>query len=280
MRKYGLFGSLAALLAACASATMTLTPSLQAGRVRTYRMVSDVTSVIGIPGAGATDRTLLHATVAIRLSGPTATVTLTPTRFERDGKRADPPAPQTATLTFDETGTITGIKGQTPQAELPLGGSADDLGALLGITIRRGRIAVADRWRTALDPSGERRSRVAALRYVAGRRCAIVESVATRPVERTRETNGTTLRLSGTETSIVETAFAFDEGLVASLDSTAEGTFTVAGAPQQGSVTIRSKTSLLLTDVRPDTASPTPSASPSPGRSARPPRTPSPTPTR
>lgn len=271
---------LAVVLAACASPPMTLTPSLAAGQVRTYRMTSDVTSVIGVPGAGATDRTVLQATLTIRLTGTSATVTLTPTRFERDGKRADPPAPQTATLTFGEDGTITGVKGETPQAELPLGGSPDDLGALLGITIRRGRIAVADRWRTALDPSGERRSRVAALRYVTGRRCAIVESVATRPAERTRETNGTTLRLAGTETSIVQTAFALDDGLVASLDSTAEGTFTVAGAPQQGSVTIRSKTTMLLTDVRPDAASPSPSASPSgsPGRSPRPPRTPAPTP--
>ena len=238
-------------------------------------MASDVTTVIGVPGLESKDRTIMRADVVIRMGdggAGKATVTITPTFFERAGRRADPPAAQTSRVTFDTTGTIIKLQGVTTakakdagaNEALPLAGSAEDLGAMFGSTIRRGRVRIADRWRTAIGSVGERRSRVAALRWVGGRRCAIVESIATRPVERTREAGGTVLRLAGTETSVVTTAFDFTAGFPASIDATADGTFTVAGAPQQGTISIRSKTTMTLTGVRQETPSgqspgPTPS---------------------
>lgn len=243
--------ALAVLPAACASPTPVLAPAFPDGQERLYRLTADSRTSFAVPGLGGDDRTVLHADVRIvvgRAAGaPSATLTFTPTLFERNGRTAEPPPPQTAEISFDPRGRIAGVSA--PDEDLPFGGSADDLGTIFGSTIARGSVRLADRWSDSVGSGGVRRSRVAALRWVKGYRCAIVESAVTRPVERTRETGGTIVRLSGTEVANVTTAFAFDAGLPVSVHAIAAGTFTVEGAPQQGSVTIESTTTLTL--VRP-----------------------------
>lgn len=241
--------ALAVLPVACASPRPVIEPAMPDGQQRLYRLVADARTTFAVPGLGEDDRTVLHADVSITIGraegAPSATLTFTPTRFERNGRTAEPPPAQTARIGFDERGRVTDI-ASPDGGELPFGGSADDLGTIFGSTIARGPVRVADRWSSDLGNGGVRRSRVAALRWVQDYRCAIVESAVTRPVERERETAGTVLRLAGTEAANVTTAFAFDAGFPVSVEAIAAGTFTVAGAPQQGTVSIESTTTLTL----------------------------------
>lgn len=240
-------------LASCATPRIALTPRFPDGEIRHYRLIADARTDIDVPGAGAGDRTILRADVAIRIGReggrPAATVTVTPVSFHRDGRSAEPPNAQSARVVFDAAGRVESIRSAEGEGA-PFGGSADDLGTIFGSTIARGAVRIADRWadRIGAEPgaAGVRRSRVAALRWVGGHRCAIVESAVSQPAERARETGGATLQLIGTETALVETAFAFDRGFPARVETIARGTYQVVGAPQPGTVTIASTTTLAL----------------------------------
>jgi len=256
-----------ASLSACAAPRITLTPRFPDGEVRIYRLVADARTVIdapGIdaPGIGSGERTVLRADVRIRLGrsagSRTATLTFTPTGFERDGTQAEPPAEQSAEIVFDDTGRVESVTA-AGDGSVPFGGSPDDIGTIFGSTIARGPARIAQRWSEPLaDGTGRRRSRVAALRWVGGYRCAVVESATSRPVERVREAGGSTIRLIGTETALVESAFAFDNGFPVRVKAVASGVFDIAGAPGQGTVTIESTTTMTLLDR--EIAAPRPTA--------------------
>lgn len=215
-------------------------------------MRASVRTIIAVGTVNDDERTELTATLRIQtLSATSVKVTVTPTRFVRDGKTADPPASQEATLTVDASGKVTKVtaaKGSTA----PLGGSLDDLSVLIGWQGRSGRVEVGDRWTTALTgiggDTGSRTSHATALRVVGGKPCVIIVSSGKRPVVRERPTEAGSLRLAGTEASSTTTAYAFRAGYPARLESSAHGSFATVGAQSQGpgTVTIDSTTTIEL----------------------------------
>jgi hypothetical protein len=197
----------------------------------------------------------------------TLRITLTPVRFERDGKRAEPPAPQDGRIVVDRSGRVTSVSS-VGGATLPLGGSADSLGVLLGAPGRTGRVHVGQRWTTPFGApgapaAGSRSTRVAALRYEGDYRCVVLSSTGTRPARHERQTSAGVLRLTGTETGTTETLFAFTEGFPVRIDSASQGRFTVESS-QGGTVTIDTRTTITLGKPAATPArSPSPAASPS-----------------
>ncbi len=261
------------VLASCSTPRISLSLKFTPGEVRVYRLQTTATTRIDVPGLRQTETTSLDATTSIRVTlvatdRVTLRVSVTATRFERDGRVVDPPEPQEADVTVDAAGDVTMVKpvGGAPVA---LGGSPEDLGALLGVPLRHGRVRVADRWRSTIvtddGRTGHRSARVAALRVVGDYRCVVVSTATVRPVRRQRQGTSGALQLDGTETAATETAFAFDLGFPVLIDARVESRFAVEGAgPQGGSVIVRSTTSLRLIDrsTKGGAESPSPTATP------------------
>jgi hypothetical protein len=257
-------------LTACAAPRFDLRARFVPGEKRAYRLVADATVRFSFGAASTSERSQLTATATIDVvesaaSGSTLLLTIASTKLIRDGKRATTPPPQQITIVVDPDGRVTRVTGATDQTSLA---SADieDLVPLIGPPLPPGRVHVGDRWTPdAATPSttpgpaspspsptastGTEEARLSALRIVEGYRCAIVAISTRRPVVRERTIAGDTLRLAGIEFAASEIAFAFREGLPASVRSDSESRLAIAGGTAQGgSVVIATKTELTLLD--------------------------------
>lgn len=248
MRRTAALGALA-VLAACATPAISLSPRYAAGEVRIYAMSAEVRTRFDLPGLRDTETTRLEATLRVEVTKADAresavTVVLTPTGFERDGRRAEAPPEELTQVTVGADGRVRSASETAGVA------SGEDLATLLGATLRRGRVRLADRWRDdvagAGGREGSRRSRLAALRFVSGYRCAIVETATDRPVERVRDAGGAQLRLTGTESSAATIAFAFDDGFPVEIVSDAQAVLEAAGLRGTGSVVVDARTEIRL----------------------------------
>lgn len=249
------------LAGACATPALRLAPAYRAGDARTYTLVARATTTIDVAGLGRHEQTELRAqstlvTGATTDAGTSIRLTLTPTRFTRDGRALQVPLQQTAYLIVGPDGAaraVTNLGGTSPVG-------IEELIPLLGIPLPAERLHIGQPWtrRTSTDqtvgsplPAGVLRGRISGLRDVDGYACAIVSVAGTRPVQRTRDIAGQPVTLAGVEFSTTTIAYAFGEGFPIRLDSTAETTFAVSTPSSAGgSVTITATTSLRLVNPR------------------------------
>lgn len=253
-----LAAALALTLAACASPAVTLRLRYPVGKVRTYQVSATVHQTINLPGLSDDEIIRLEATSRVEVldvgtGGATLKVTVTPTRFERDGRKADLPEVQEVTVQVGEDGTIAGVQA-------PRGGQVrpDELvgvAPLIGASLPQGRVHLGDRWRRTLPApaenakTGVQLGRLAAYRVVDDRRCAVVELDSRRSLVLTRQAAGTQLNLSGPEVTATQISIDVAEGFPVRVEAEAEGRFAVQGAPSKpGDVIIRTKTVLRLLD--------------------------------
>ncbi|GAC1409768.1 MAG: hypothetical protein NVSMB57_02730 [Actinomycetota bacterium] len=237
-----LSGCAVAALASCAAAPLSLEPRFQPGDQRTYLLISDVETSYNLPALHKTERTHLEATAQVLVESPTRVrATVTPLRFSSGTRSSEPPPPQQATLTVGGGGRVESVSGASP----PLGGSKDELGALLGATGRR-RVHLGDRWSERLSGGGKKSASVGAIQYLGELRIAVISTTSEAPATRERSSAQGTLALKGIETSYSETSFGIDLGYPVRLDASTEGRFTVEGAAGGGAVTIRSHTTVTL----------------------------------
>ncbi len=240
--------------AACAAPPIRLTPVFREGDTRGYRLVSDATTTIDVPGTQRVERTFLEASSQIEVlsvdaDGARLRLTLRPLRFERDGVVEQRPD-QEVQLIVGPNGAVRNIEtvGGIPADLAP---DAQELAPLLGIPLPEHRLRLGERWRVTLPPVGEgaglgeQTGRVAALRVVRGVDSVVVRLGAERPITRQRTVADRRVALRGTESSTTELAFALREGYPVRIETDAEGHFQlVAGDFQGGSVIVR--TTLLL----------------------------------
>jgi hypothetical protein len=249
--------ALTLLLAACASPAVTLRLRYPVGKVRTYRVTATVLQKIDVATLQDTETIELEATSRVEVidvgtGGATLKVTVTPTRLERNGKKADLPEVQEVSVQVSEDGTIAGVQS-------PRGGqvSPDDIigvAPLIGATLPTGRVRLGDRWRRTLAAppaenakAGVQLGRLAAYRVVDEHRCAVVELDSRRPLTLTRQAAGTQLNLTGTEVTATQVSIDIADGFPVLVEAEAEGSFAVQGAPSKpGDVIIRTKTELRL----------------------------------
>jgi hypothetical protein len=93
---------------------------------------------------------------------------------------------------------------------------------------------------------GRQRGRIDALRRVEGYDCAVLELGTERQLARQFTVDAQPVQLTGTELSRATISFAFRRGFPVLIETDAEARFTVSGAPDAGSVTIASETTLTL----------------------------------
>ncbi|MBI4728304.1 MAG: hypothetical protein HY775_02195 [Acidobacteria bacterium] len=242
-------------LSACAAPEIRLVHRFRPGEVRTYRLVAVASARLRAGAIDRTERTQLEATSRVEVlaaagGGATLRLSVVPTALRRDGRRAEPLAPQEAVVVVGADGAVRRVEsvGGLP-AELS--GDLEDLGPLLSSPLPAGRLHLGDRWRRSVPGAsgrqGRERGRLAALRVVSGYRCAIIALEVRRPIIRSRSFGGTTLRLTGQDFSSIEMSFAFAEGFPVRVASVAVDTLAVSGvAGVGGSVDLRTETVLTL----------------------------------
>ena len=235
-------GCVIAMLGACAAPALSLAPRFVRGDRRTYILVSDVETTYDIPSLAKTERTHLEASAEVVFESETRVrITVTPIRFSSGSRSSEPPPPQQATLTIGREGRVENVNGASP----PLGGSRDELGALLGAMERR-LVHLGDHWSEPASDGGSRSSTVSALQYTDGQQIALISTTSKRPATRERASAQGTLALKGTEISLSETSFSFELGYPIRLDALTEGRFRVEGTARGGTVVIRSHTTVSL----------------------------------
>lgn len=246
---------LASLLSACATPPLRLSPRFTVGDARTYSMVARATTAVDVAGLARTDATVLRARSMIEVTAiegdeVTVRLTLTPTAFTRAGRPVEQPAEQRAELVLGFDGAVRRISSIGGLSPTIAGQDIADLAPVIGVPLPSGRVRLGAR---LPRPSGPNvppiyQGRVAGLRDVDGRDCAIISLGTRRPISRQREIEGQTVRLDGTESASSIIAFAFRDGYPVAITTDAEGTFTVAGA--QGTVVITTHTTLTLVSAR------------------------------
>jgi hypothetical protein len=255
-RRAALAVVLALTVAACASPAVTLRLRYPAGKVRTYRVTATVFQKIDVADLQDTETIELEATSRVEVldvgtGGATLKVTVTPTRLERNGKKADLPDVQEVTVQVGEDGTVAGVQGPKGTQVRP----DDILGVapLIGAALPTKRLHLGERWSRTLPAPGEgakpgvQQGRLAAYRVVDDHRCAVVELDGRRSLTLTRQAAGTQLNLAGTEVTATQVSIDIAEGFPVLVDAEAEGSFAVQGAPSKpGDVIIRTKTELRL----------------------------------
>jgi hypothetical protein len=242
---------------ACAAPEIRLQARFVPGEVREYRLVADADVRISAGGGSTVERTHLVASTKIEVkevSNGTATLTLTvsPRSLERDGRSADPPAPQQIEMQVGPDGRVTGVTSAEGAPVALEAAEVEDLVPLIGPPLPTGRVRLASRWSRVPSgpdglPAGIQRARLAALRVIDGHDCAIVALSTRRSVVRQRQISGTTLRLQGIEYASGEIAFAFREGIPVTVRSDGEARLAISGgAAAGGEVVIRTDSSLEL----------------------------------
>ena len=246
----------ALLLAACASPTVTLRLSYPIGKIRTYKVTAVIGQKIDVATLHDDETIQLEATSRLEIidvgtTGATLKLTITPTRFERNGRRSEPPAPQEVMVQVGEDGAIAKVEAPGGQQVRP----DDILGVapLIGAVLPTGRVHLGSRWRRTLPAPapgaarGVQTGRLAAYRVVNDRSCAILALDSRRSIRLTRQAAGQQLNLTGTEITASEVALDFSEGFPVRIRSEAEGRFAVQGAPsREGDVIIKTETTLVL----------------------------------
>lgn len=256
-RRLALAGVLAVAGSSCATPRIALAPRFVDGEVRTYRLTARADIAVRAAGLDRTEQTSLEAISRLEVLGLEESkvrvrVSLSPSRFVRDGVRADPPAPQEADVELSPGGGVLSVTriGGVPA---PIAGTeVDDVIPLLGLRMPAGRVRLGDRWRFPVrgpaDRAGEVRGRLAAVRVVDGRDAAIVSASVRRPIVRERALlAGAALTLAGDEISAVEIALAFREGFPLRVDSAGVARLEIGGAAQLGgTVELRTQAGLRL----------------------------------
>lgn len=260
MRRLGLVAVIAVLAVACATPPIRLSPVFATGTQRTYRLESTTRNVIDVPGSERVEHTTLVATSTIDVLGPEGTstrvrLTLTPERFERDGRVEEREA-QTVEMLVGTDGRVESIEriGGVPAS---ITTDAEDLAPLLGAPLPSERLRLGDRWERTLPGfslAGDIRQSglIDSFRVVRGFDTVIARVGTERPLIRERTVGDQTLALRGTEFASSELAFAFREGFPVLIETTAHGRFDLlAGDVTGGTVEVRSTSVLTLLEEGP-----------------------------
>lgn len=251
------------LLVACSTPPIRLSPLHEAGQRRVYALAASTTTIFDAGAGPQRQHTELEARSAIEVlavaaEGVTMRVTLTPSRYLLEGRETEAPGDQVVEVLVAPDGTVLEITSVGGVPADIVGTDLQELAPLLGAPLPTRRVRLGDTWNERLPPpegaaqvgSGSQSGRVAALRVVGGYDCAIVSLATRRPLVRERSAGDQTVRLSGTETSATEIAFAFREGFPVRIHTVAEGRFTLqSGSLADAPVTIETVTDLRLVEA-------------------------------
>ncbi len=176
----------------------------------------------------------------------TLRLTLTPRSFTRDGTAVTTPAEQRAELVAGPDGAIRRV---LTVGGLPVdiaGGDISDLAPVIGVPlpIERVRLGQPLPRPTSSGTPPVYQGRVAGLRVIDGRDCAMIELGTRRPITRERDIGGSRVRLDGSESAHSSIAYAIRDGFAVSITTDAEGVFRLGSF--DGAVTIVSHTTLTL----------------------------------
>ena len=158
-------------------------------------------------------------------------------------------------MKVDPTGRVTEVTTAEGTPREIEGADVEDLIPLIGPPAPARRVHLADRWTrsplgSSSTPAGTVEARLAALRVVDERDCAIVSLSTRRPVSRRQTLGGVPLNLQGTEFAAGEIAFAFREGFPVTVRSDSEARLSIVGGPPGSGVVIATKTAITLVKRR------------------------------